>query len=407
MAKVCKFIPVCVVLIFAAGSSAVGRLEGREVDHKRLAQIRQQMQAFVDQQQIAGAVTLVGNHEEIYSLEAVGQRDIEKGLPMQKDSIFRIASMTKPITAIAIMTLVDEGKIDVDDPVENYLPEFKGQMLISERKGDAITLKKPARPITVRDLLTHTSGMPGSPPAGLADLYVRRNHTLAEGVMAYSQRPLEFEPGSKWSYCNTGIDTLGRIVEAVSGTSFEMYLHENVFTPLGMTDTFFYPRSEIADRIAATYNVHDGKLVRAPDAILGMTSDPRYPVPAGGLYSTASDLAKVYQMMLRHGVGPDDRVLSVTSVDTMTQLQTGDLACGFVPGMGFGFGWAVVKEPQGVTGMLSKGTYGHGGAFGTQAWIDPERELFVILLIQRTGLPNGDASDFRKTLQETAFSAVK
>ena len=398
---------LCFVLAVLAGSSIAARLEARDVDAKRLAQIRGQMQAFVDQQQLAGAVTLVGTHDEVLSLEAVGQRDVEKGLPMQKDSIFRIASMTKPITAIAIMQLVDLGKLDVADPVENYLPEFKGQMLVSEKKGDTVTLKKPMRPITVRDLLTHTSGMPGSPPAGLSDLYVRRNHTLAEGVMAFSQRPIEFEPGSKWSYCNTGIDTLGRIVEVVSGNSFERYLHESIFTPLGMNDTFFYPIAEVVDRIATTYNVQDGKLVRSPDAILGMTADPKYPVPAGGLYSTAPDLAKLYQMMLRHGVNSDDRVLSVTSVETMTDLQTADLACGFVPGMGFGYGWAVVKEPQGVTGMLSKGTYGHGGAFGTQAWIDPHRDLFVILLIQRTGLTNGDGSDFRKTLQETAFSAVK
>src|SRR5262249_47595854 len=153
-------------------------------------------------------------------------RNIEKDVPMEPDSLFRIASMTKPITAIGIMMLVDDGKLSVDDPVEKHLPAFRDQMLVASQSGDTVTLKKPARPITIRDLLTHTSGMPGAPPPGLSDLYVRRNLTLSEAAMAYSQRPLNFEPGSKWAYCNVGIDTLGRIIEVASGKSYEAFLKE-------------------------------------------------------------------------------------------------------------------------------------------------------------------------------------
>ncbi|HEV3261016.1 MAG TPA: serine hydrolase domain-containing protein, partial [Gemmataceae bacterium] len=203
-------------------------VRGDDVDFSRLAKIHAQMQAFVDRHEIAGAVTVVGRKEGVLSHEAVGQLSLEKRQPLPKDALFRIASMTKPITAIGIMILVDEGKLSVEDPVEKYLPEFRGQMLVAERTADSLRLKKPARPITVRDLLTHTSGLPGGFPEGLADLYVKRNHTLAEAVMALSQRPLEFEPGTKWAYCNTGIDTLGRIIEVVSGQAYEDFLRKRV-----------------------------------------------------------------------------------------------------------------------------------------------------------------------------------
>ncbi|HEY1379051.1 MAG TPA: serine hydrolase domain-containing protein, partial [Gemmataceae bacterium] len=201
-----------------------------------LGQIRPRMQAFVDQGEIAGAVTVVGRRDGILSIEAVGYQDLAAHRPMPKDALFKIASMTKPITAIGIMMLADDGKLSVEDAVEKHLPEFRGQMLVAGRDKDAgtVTLKKPARPITVRDLLTHTSGLPGWPP-GLADVYTKRNRSLAEGVLAISQRPLEFEPGSKWAYCNQGIDTLGRIIEVVSGQSYEDFLRTRLFEPLGMT----------------------------------------------------------------------------------------------------------------------------------------------------------------------------
>ena len=211
------------------------------------------MQQFVDEKIIAGAVTLVGTHDQIVSLESVGSQVLKSNTPMRPDTLFRIASMTKPITAIGIMILVDEGKLSVDDPVEKHLPEFRGQMLVANRSRDTVTLKKPSRVISVRDLLTHTSGLPGMPPAGIANLYGKRNHTLAEAVMAFSQRPLDFEPGSKWSYCNTGIDTLGRIIEVLSGQSYESFLQQRIFDPLGMSDTTFYPSTEQLKRTAMTY----------------------------------------------------------------------------------------------------------------------------------------------------------
>jgi CubicO group peptidase (beta-lactamase class C family) len=375
-------------------------------DSVLLGRIAPAMQEFVDANEISGAVTVVGRSDGFAHVAAVGFRDLEAKKPMEKETLFRIASMTKPVTAIGIMILADEGKLNPDDDVAKYLPEFKNQMLVAEKGKDTVTLKKPARPVKLRDLLTHTGGIASYPP-GVDDVYDKRNRTLAETTLAAALRPLDFEPGSKWAYCNPGIDTLGRVIEVVSGESYEAFLQKRVFDPLGMTDTTFYPMADQVKRLALTYGKgRDGHLVAGPFALVGLPPHPRHPIPAGGLVSGAADLAKLYRMMLNKGTLDGHRILSERAVAEMTRTQTGDIKTGFVDGMSFGFGWAVVKEPKGVTEMLSLGTFGHGGAFGTQAWIDPKRDLFMVLLIQRTGLPNADASPMRKAFQELAVKAV-
>ena len=390
--------------LLIAALSPMGR--AAEFDESKLAEVRKRMQVFVDNKQVAGLVYVVGTSKGIIAHEAMGRRDIAAEQPMEKDSLFRIASMTKPLTAVGIMILQDEGKLSVEDAVEQHLPEFKGQMLVAEKEGDRVVLTKPKRPVTIRDLLTHTSGLANFPP-GLSDIYSKRNHTLAEMTLAISQLPLQFEPGSKWAYCNSGIDTLGRIIEVKSGQSYEDFMAERVFKPLGMKDTTFYPTSEQMERSATLYGLKDGQLVDAGFQLLGETKEAKHPIPAGGLYSTGADLATAYKMMLSGGKFGATRIISEKSVKEMTSLQTGDIVCGFTPGMGFGFGWAYTKEPQGVHEMMSKGTYGHGGAFGTQGWIDPQRDLFLVLLFQRTGLPNGDASEMRRELQSAVVEAIE
>jgi CubicO group peptidase (beta-lactamase class C family) len=380
-------------------------LRGSDFEEAKLARIRSSMQHFVDYHDIAGAVTVVGNAKGIASLEAVGSLRLDPAEPMPKDAVFRIASMTKPITAAGIMILADEGKLKVSDAVEKYLPEFREQWMIAERAPDRLTLKRPARPITLHDLLTHTSGLADYPP-GL-ELYRKRDRSLAEGVLAVSQRPLAFEPGSRWSYCNSGIDTLGRIIEVVSGKDYETFLNERIFTPLHMKDTTFRPSKEQLGRLAAMYESKDGKLTSAANVLIGPPEHLRHPVPAGGLYSTGVDMARFYRMMLNGGALDGERILTEATVKEMTRVQTGDLKCGFTPGMSHGLGFAVVREPEGVTAMLSPGSFGHGGAFGTQSWADPKRDLFVLLLIQRSGLPNSDASSMRRELQRAAVEALK
>jgi CubicO group peptidase (beta-lactamase class C family) len=367
------------------------------------SRIRARMREFVAQGEISGSVTLVGRRDQVVSLEAVGLRSIEDGLPMRPDTLFRIASMTKPITAIGIMMLAEEGKLSVDDPVEKHLPEFRGQMMVAARSGETITLKKPPRVITLRDLLTHTSGLPGASPPGLAELYALRNHTLAEAVMAFSQRPLEFEPGTRWAYCSPGIDTLGRAIEVVSGQSFEGFLQERLFDPLGMRDTTFYPTPAQLRRAAVVYERKGGELRPAAAFRGGLPQGARYPLPAGGLFSTAPDLARLYQMLLGGGIAGGRRYLTETTLAEMTRVQTGELKAGFSEGIGFGLGWSVVRQPVGLTEMLSPGTYGHGGGYGTQCWIDPHRGLCTILLTQRPDLNARDEAFIRRQLPEIAF----
>ena len=378
-----------------------------EFDHEKLDRLRPAMQKYIDNNTVAGVVAAIGSREGIVASEAIGKLNREQKLAMPVDATFRIASMTKPITAIAIMMLVDEGRLSVEDPVEKYLHEFKGQLLLESKEGDKVVLKKPARAIQIRDLLTHTSGLPGGFPAGISDLYFRRHLTLGEAVAISSQRPLEFEPGTKWSYCNAGIDTLGRIVEVVSEMPFEQFLEKRLFLPLGMFDTTFYPNDEQLQRLAALYENKDGELKPTGFQLLGPTRNAQHPIPAGGLYSTVHDLGHLYRMMLTRGAIGELRLLSEKSVDEMTRIQIGDLSGGFTPGVSMGFGWQITRKPEGVHAMLSAGSFGHGGAFGTQGWIDPTQDFFVILLIQRAGMPNADASDIRRDLQQVAFDALK
>jgi CubicO group peptidase (beta-lactamase class C family) len=379
-----------------------------EFDPKLLVELRGKAQAFVDDHTVSGMVVVVGSKAGIAHVEAVGHQDAEGVRPMSVDTVFRIASMTKPITAIAVLQLQEAGKLSVTDPVEKHLPEFRNQMLAQRPEKDGpIMLVKPPRPITVRDLLTHTSGMPGGYPAAFSDMYNRRQLTLKEAVLLQSQRPLDFEPGSKWSYCNAGIDTLGRIVEVVSGESYADYLAEHIFRPLDMYDTTPFVRRDQRPRVAGLYSQKDGQLLPVDRPLIGIAEGARHPIPAGGLVSTGSDLAKLYQCLLNGGELNGKRILKTETLAEMTRLQTGDLTTGFVTGMGFGYGFAVVREPQGVTAMLSSGTYGHGGAFGTQAWLDPKQDLFVILLIQRVGLGNSDGSEIRRIVQEAAVKALR
>jgi len=372
----------------------------------KLAAIRVKMQQFVDKGELGGAVTLIGRKGGIVHHEAIGFRDVEAKVDMAKDSLFRIASMTKPITAMAVMMLAEEGKLKPGDAVEKYLPEFKNQKLVASRMGEIVTLKKPSRAITIADLMSHTSGLPGGYPAGLGDVYGLRHRTLNETTLVISQQPLHFEPGSKWSYCNSGIDVLGRIVEVVSGQSYEQFLQDRIFTPLEMTDTTFKPNAEQLKRLASIYGFQDGKRTLTKTPFLAALSNSKHPIPAGGLCSTAGDLAKLYRCLLQGGTIDGKKIIGEATLAEMTKTQTGDIKTGFTDGMSFGYGFQVVKTPTGITANLSPGAFGHGGAFGTQGWIDPKQDLFVVLMIQRTGIPNGDASTYRAAFQQLAVEAL-
>jgi CubicO group peptidase (beta-lactamase class C family) len=284
------------------------------------------LQPFVDSHSLAGAVTLVADGDKVLSLDAVGYADVAAKRPMKTDALFWIASQSKAITAAALMTLVDEGKVKLDDPVEKYLPEFKGQMLAVEEEKGKTVLRKPKHPITVREVLSHTSGLPfqSSKEAPTLDLL-----PLREAVASYAAEPLLFEPGTKYQYSNVGINTAGRIIEVVSGTPYEDFLAKRLFVPLDMKDTTFWPDDEQLKRLAKSYRPNKDKTDLEETVVTQLCyplgdKGKRYQVPAGGLFSTAEDVARFCQMVLGGGVYQGKRILSEEAVKQMTSNQTGD-----------------------------------------------------------------------------------
>ena len=355
-----------------------------------LKSINDTMQHFVDSGDISGAVTLVSHRGKLIHLGAVGLANIETKKPMRPASLFAIASMTKPIVATGVMILQDEGKLSIDDEVQKYLPAFANVKL---KDGTS-----PKRPMTIRDCVTHTSGLAGGQVT--ANL-----PTLEVLVDALAKRPLAFQPGEKWQY-SPGLNVAGRIIEVVSEQPLEAFLQERIFTPLKMNQTTFFPDARKIRRTATIYNQKDGKLV--PElGFLGELAEIKHPNPSGGLISSARDMQRFYQMVLRRGKGGGKQIVSRAAVRAMTKLQTGDLKTGFTPGNGWGLGWCLVQDPQGVSEVLSKGTFGHGGAFGTQGWVDPVNRTVFVLMIQRKGLPNSDNSEMRRRFQKAAVDAIQ
>jgi CubicO group peptidase (beta-lactamase class C family) len=369
---------------------------------KHLEFIQARMKEYVDAHKAAGMVTVVARHGHVASFEAVGYQDIEKKTPMRKDSLFRIASLTKPVTCAAIMVLVDEGRVSLVDPVEKYLPEYAGLKMkgCSGRAGYTCQSVAPSRAMNIEDLMTHTSGLPAGGPRGSSD-----PQTLAELVTQGAKSELLFEPGTQWNYSNIGINILGRIVELVSHESFEDFLRSRIFEPLGMHDTSFFPPEEKRDRLASLYTYDHGKLISA-EAEWGTSHRTHIPNPAGGLVSTASDMLRFNEMMRRGGTLEGKRVLSSAAVHLMTISHTGDMPAGWVPGVGHGYGYEVVREPAGMFRYNSLGTYVKGGAYRTYEWVDPEKDLTGVLMMQLTN-GGGDVADPINSLMAISAAAIE
>jgi CubicO group peptidase (beta-lactamase class C family) len=363
------------------------------------------LQELQEKQEFAGAVTLVVGPNRIIALEAFGLADIASGRPMRKDCVFWIASMTKPITAMGVLMLVEEGKVGLDEPVEKYLPSFKGQKL-----GTPTGPVPAPRPVTVRDLLTHTSGL--SAASLTAANQPVDTIPLAAMVDHSGRTPLISAPGAKWAYSNTGINALGRIIEVVSGQPYADFVQKRFFDPLDMNSTSFWPDDTLQASLATPYRKDKatGKLIAAGNSRFSnpLQNRARTALPAGGLFSTANDLAQLYQMILRGGELDGHRFLRPETLKLMTTNQLGEMPkVSFAEGMRMGLGFHVVGTPVGVTESLSPGSFGHGGAYGTQAWIDPVRRQAYVLLIQRTDLANSDGSEIRREFQKTAVEAFK
>jgi CubicO group peptidase (beta-lactamase class C family) len=384
------------MLVLALAGFAEARQEASRRDGTPVASaINDALRPFIENHEIAGVTALVATADKIVYLDSIGKADIANDIPMRPDTIVWIASMTKPITGTAVMMLQDEGKLSVDDLVEKHLPEFKDLKTASG---------KPAQ-LTIRHLLTHTSGMTELPQGQGGSIT-----KLAGLIPFHVAKPVAFEPGSKWVYCQSGINTAARIVEVVSGQPFDEFVERRLFGPLGMKDTTFYLTEAQAPRLATSYSrTATGSLEATPNRILygkPATSRDRYPAANGGLFSTAADYCRFCQMVLNGGTLDSKRYLSPEAVKMMTTIQSGDVKTGFTEGNGWGLGWCVIRKPNGVTGMLSPGSYGHGGAYGTQAWVDPAKKRIYILMVQRANFPNSDASQVRRAFQQAAASAL-
>lgn len=405
---------LALIAILMAASTAVGQpapvaAPAPATNDDIVARIPERMRHFVDEKTVAGAVTLVARGDTVVEFDAEGMADVEAGRPMKKDTIFQIMSMTKPVTAIGIMMLAEEGKLALRDPVEMYLPEFKGLRVKVNQGPDAGRLGTPEHELTIRDLMTHTGGITDDAPAAIKDYRQLMNVPLDEVVRQLARAPLNFQPGTEWSYSSAGIEVLGRIIEVCSGMKYEDFIAQRILSPLGMKDSFFFPPTDKIARIAMVYVQKEGKLVPAPGTILG--GDPAkhrqgavFPAPGWGLYSTAEDLLHLYRMMLNGGVYEGHRYLSAFSVHLMTEPHTSEIRpVGWMRGSDYGLAWEIVTEPLGELAGHNAGSFGHGGAFGTQGWIDPKNGLISILLIQRA---DGGSDSMSNVFLNMAESSV-
>jgi CubicO group peptidase (beta-lactamase class C family) len=300
------------------------------------------------------------------------------------------------------MVLVDEGRVSLVDPVEKYLPEYAGLKVksCSGRSGYSCQSVAPSRAINIEDLMTHTSGLPAGGPRGNSE-----PQTLTELVTQGAKSDLLFEPGTHWNYSNIGIDILGRIVEIVSHQPFDEFLRTRIFEPLDMHDTSFFVPADKQSRLATLYTYDHGKLTSA-EAEWGAQHRAHIPVPAGGLVSTASDMLRFNEMMRRGGTLDGKRVLSPPAVHLMTISHTGDLPAGWVPGVGHGYGYEVVREPAGMFRYNSLGTYVKGGAYRTYEWVDPEKDLTGVFMMQLTN-GGGDVADPINSFMAISAAAIE
>ena len=386
---------------------------------ERLERIAATVQRNIDDKRIAGAVTLVSRRGKVVWFKPQGMMDREANKPMRADAMFRICSMTKPITSLAVMMLYEEGHFLLEDPVSKYLPEFKNpKVFVKPANGEPYSIPA-TREITIRDLLRHTSGLTYHWNSDLGPLYVKANvahgllpydGTIEDNVKRLATVPLLFNPGDRWEY-SLGVDVLGRLVEVVSGRPLDEFFRTRIFEPLGMKDTYFYPPDNKLDRLATAYTYYTDKgLNRFPDTPIteGSTSysaDYPYHGPkklfsgGAGLVSTTADYQRFCQMMLDEGKVGNTRLISRKSVELMTHDQLGKIG----PDQGFGLGFGVdgVKAPLSELG--TPGEFNWGGFFYTGFSIDPKEQMIVIFMAQLH--PTGDLTLDRQ-IHELAYQAI-
>jgi CubicO group peptidase (beta-lactamase class C family) len=375
---------------------------------QRLQRLSDVLQGYVEDGKLAGGVALVARHGKVAYLKAFGQRDRESGSAMQNDTIFRIASQTKALVSVGCMVLQEEGRLLISDPISKYLPEFEDTTVATPKKDGGYEVVKAKRPITIRDLLTHTAGIGYGygaatdrwKEAGVQGWYFAdREEPIGVTVSRVASLPFDAQPGERFVYGYSS-DILGALIERVSGETLDDFLQNRVFTPLGMQDThFFLPRLK-QDRLSVVYSVSDaGTLLRAPDPGGGVgqgayLEGPRKSFSGGaGLLSTAMDYTRFLQMMLNGGEFNGHRVLSPKTVELMTVNHLREIPFG-MPGTGFGLGFYVTEDlgDRGLPGSI--GEFGWEGAYHSTYWVDPVERLVVVYFTQLN--PEKDLDDHGK-----------
>jgi CubicO group peptidase (beta-lactamase class C family) len=391
----------------------------------RLKRVTAAFQGYVDSGQLPGAVVLIARNDKVAFFRSFGYRDREQQIAMQPDSIFRIASMTKPIVSVAAMTLVEEGKLDLAAPVSQYLPEFKDTQVGVEQRdpktGDWVLVMEPQRrAMTVQDLFRHTAGLVyGQFGNGLVHQAYRaanvsdRNQTLEEMVGKLAKLPLAHQPGEVWEY-SMAVDVLGRVAEVVSGMPLDRFVEERVTSPLGMTSTGFYVREADLGRLAEVQkDPASGERPALPD----VTKKPRLFSGGGGIVSTAGDYLKFSEMLLHHGGWEEARVLAPTTVTLMTsnalplgigyteraKAMASDVSPMPSMGQGFGLGFAVRTAEGGNPLPGNVGTFYWTGAWGTTFWVDPKEKLIGIMMIQ---VPLSSGGEYRRAMRNLTYQAL-
>jgi CubicO group peptidase (beta-lactamase class C family) len=394
----------------SAADLATARPESVGMSSARLQKLTASMQELADSKQLSGVVTMVAKDGKIVHFETAGQRDVVTGAPMTKDTLFRIYSMTKPITGVAMMLLFEDGKWQLNDPVSKHIPEFANLKIAKVNpESGTVTQVEPDHPMTMRELMSHSGGLTygvfGS--TAVDAMYTKANvldpnQSLQAMIDKLAKLPLLSQPGADWHY-SVSVDVQGYLVEKLSGKTFPEFLEERLFDPLKMKDTAFYVPSDKMDRFAAFYTTDkEGKLVPMP-GVADYSKPPVMPSGGGGLASTTSDYMRFCQMLLNGGELDGVRILSPLSVKLMRTDVLPEGTPGASPGVGFGLDFAVVKDPQLAGGYYGEGTYYWGGYAGTWFWIDPVYNLIVIGMIQHR---SDNMPDVRAISRSLTYQAI-
>ena len=386
---------VALVAVHVYASAPTAKPEDVGLSAERLKRVTELMQRQIDAGTFSGAVTLIARNGRVAHFESQGLMDLESKKPMQKDAIFRIMSMTKPVVAAAVLMMVEEGRLRLTDPISKFIPELQGLKVtipnvngvVAAAPSGSVSAPQPGRTVdadremTVRDLLTHTAGFMagGASTAAARDIAIAPGETLAQVLPRFKVVPLDFQPGTRWAYSGQyGFDVLARVVEVASGMPFDRFAKQRIFDPLGMKDTFFYP-AQGNPRIATLYRSADGKLQKQAD---GAFVNGAYLSGGGGLFSTAEDYVQFAQMLMNGGQHEGKRLLSARAVEVMSTVFVPDTLPGRLAGEGYGLGVRVVSDPGARSTFLSKGRFGWSGAYNTHFFIDPQQKIVGIFMTQ-------------------------